>query len=222
MEKYERIRFYRETLKLSQKDFFEQYGVNQSNASKYESGLNSLPDELELKLAGGGLNLDWLATGRGEMLIKNNLQNEFHIPLLSKEQVLNFIPEKEIPERKANSGEYPDLSLIPIPFRVMEYSTDLRAIIVFDSRMFPLMRSGDIAIFEATGWNGDGIYVYKMCGVLHIGYVKFVERGGWVLEYEKDIKIEFDAETFRHIGRVRATVNDLFAYDKKDRDISKF
>jgi transcriptional regulator with XRE-family HTH domain len=217
MEKFERLKFYRESLKVSQKDFFDRYAVNQSNASKYESGTISIPDDLEAELAADGLNLHWLATGKGEMLIQDDV---FRIPLLTKDHAMRFDPAKEIPRRKANSGEYPDVSLVPIPRRVMEYSTDLRAIRVFDSRMNPVMRSGEIAILEATGWNGNGIYLYRMGGGLHISYAGHYDGGFHLFsehnrnkksgEYEE---LPYDAQTFQAIGRVRAAVKDLFGFD---------
>jgi len=217
VEKYERLKFYREAIKMSQKDFFERYGVSQSNASKYESGIVALPDELEASLADDGLNLDWLATGRGDMLINNTGKNIFKIPLLTKEQLLSFDPEKEIPdrERKANSGDYPDFSYIPVPMRVMEYSTDLRAAVAFDSRMAPVIRSGDIAIFEATGWNGDGIYLYRMGGKLHIGYAGHYDNTFHLFNEWKSEEQPYDAQTFKAIGRVRAVVSDLLGKDWK-------
>jgi transcriptional regulator with XRE-family HTH domain len=71
----------------------------------------------------------------------------YEIPLLTKEQVLHFDPDKEIPEPKSHSGDYPDYTLVPIPRRFQEYSTDLRAMVVFNSLMAPLLNQGEIAIF---------------------------------------------------------------------------
>jgi transcriptional regulator with XRE-family HTH domain len=225
MEKFERLKFYRESLKMSQKGFFDRYAVNQSNASKYESGTISLPDELEAELAADGLNLHWLATGKGEMLIQDDI---FRIPLLTKDQAMQFDPSKEIPCQKANSGEYPDISLVPIPRRVMEYSTDLRAIRIFDSRMIPVMRSGDVAILEATGWNGDGIYLYRMGEGLHVSYVSREDGvAGYILTDERkpkdgrDMKVLCDAKDFHPIGPVRAVVKDLFGIDKPSKKTGK-
>jgi transcriptional regulator with XRE-family HTH domain len=217
VKKFERLKLYREWRKLSQKDFFEQYGINQGTASKYESGTSAIPDELETELAADGLNLHWLATGKGEMLVQDDV---FRIPLLTRDQALHFDPVKEISRQKANSGEYPDISLVPIPSRVIEYSTDLRAIRVFDSRMDPVMRSGDIAIIQATGWLGNGIYLYRMGGGLHISYVGFYDGVFHLFdEYNRDRKskeyneLPYDAQTFQAIGRVRAVVKDMFGFD---------
>jgi hypothetical protein len=67
--------------------------------------------------------------------------------------------------------------LAPIPLRLREYGTDLRAMIVFNSFMYPLLNAGDAAIFQATGWNGGGIYVYRVSGALHISHVRFDGKG---------------------------------------------
>jgi hypothetical protein len=84
--------------------------------------------------------------------------------------------------------------------------------------MFPVLRHGDIAIIQATGWNGNGIYLYRMGAGLHISYVSR-EKGvdGYTLaderkdEHKKEIVC--DAQTFQAIGRVRAVVKDLFGFD---------
>ncbi|GAB6391071.1 MAG: hypothetical protein MdMp014T_0444 [Treponematales bacterium] len=140
----------------------------------------------------------------------------FEIPLLTKKEAELYNPAKEIPfgKIKANSGDYPDISTVPIPWRALEYSTDLRAIEVFDSRMFPVFKSGDIVVFEATGWNGNGIYLYRMSGGLHISYAGRLEEG-FVLLNEIDKPIVYDAATFVPLGRVRAVVKDMLGADWK-------
>ena len=99
----------------------------------------------------------------------------FEIPLLTKEQVLHFDPGHEIPDPKAHSGNYPDYTLVPMPRRFQDYSTDLRAMVVFNGSMVPLLAPGDIAVFQATGWLGDGVYVYRIDGNLHISHVRLVK-----------------------------------------------
>jgi len=68
----ERLRTFREYLKLSQKAFSEKLNTAQRNISKYETGLTSIPDDIEEHLAEEGLNLHWLATGIGPMLLSKN------------------------------------------------------------------------------------------------------------------------------------------------------
>jgi len=85
----------------------------------------------------------------------------------------------------------------------------------FDSRMAPIIGPGDIVIFEATGWNSNGIYVYSMSGKLHISYVGFYENTFHLFNEYKKEELQYDEVTFKAIGRVRAVVNDLFGYDWK-------
>lgn len=134
----------------------------------------------------------------------------FRIPLLTKEQVLRFDPAREIPDPKAHSGDYPDHTLAPLPMRLREYGTDLRAMIVFNSLMSPLLNAGDAAIFQATGWNDDGVYVYRVSGELHISRVRY-NRGEYVLtkEFKPEEEIPCRAESFEPIGRVRAVLKEI-------------
>jgi hypothetical protein len=127
----------------------------------------------------------------------------FEIPLLTKEQVLHFDPDREILYPKTYSGNYPDYTLVPIPFRFREYSTDLRAIVVFNGLMAPILNPGDVAIFQATGFNGDGVYIYRMSGDLCISQVK---SDGMDYRLTKEFRpgeeIPCDGGTFEAIGRV--------------------
>jgi hypothetical protein len=134
----------------------------------------------------------------------------FEIPLLTREQVLQFDSGKEIPVPKAYSGEYPDYMLVPMPKRFMEYSTDLRVIVVFNSLMSPLLNPGEVAIFQATGWNGDGVYVYRMKGDLYMSHVKSSSTAYRLTkEFRGDEEIPWDGGTFEVIGRVRAVVREI-------------
>jgi transcriptional regulator with XRE-family HTH domain len=134
----------------------------------------------------------------------------FEIPLLTKEQVLHFDPAREIPDPKAHSGSYPDYTLVPMPRRFQDYSTDLRAMVVFNGLMTPLLAPGDVAVFQATGWLGDGVYVYRVNGDLHIGHVWLI-RGQYLItnEVKPEAELAYDTETFRAIGRVRAVVREI-------------
>jgi phage repressor protein C with HTH and peptisase S24 domain len=134
----------------------------------------------------------------------------FEIPLLTREQVLQFDPVKEIPVPKAHSGEYPDSMLVPMPRHFVEYSTDLRAMVVFNSLMSPLLNPGEIAIFQATGWNSDGVYVYRMSGDLYISYVKpYGKDYRLIKEFRQDEEISYDSGSFEVIGRVRAVIREI-------------
>ncbi|MDR0722742.1 MAG: hypothetical protein LBF75_08160 [Treponema sp.] len=134
----------------------------------------------------------------------------FEIPLLTREQALRLDPVKEIPCPNAYSGEYPDHTLVPIPLRLREYGTDLRAIVVFNGLMIPLLCPGDVAVFQVTGWSGDGVYIYRMRGDLYMSHVK---ASGTVYRLTKEFRAEeelpYDGGTFEAIGRVRAVVREI-------------
>jgi transcriptional regulator with XRE-family HTH domain len=134
----------------------------------------------------------------------------FKIPLLSKEQALRLDLGKEIPCPNAYSGEYPDCTLVPIPLRLREYGTDLRAIVVFNSLMSPLLNPGDVAVFQVTSWSGDGVYLYRMKGDLYMSHVK---ASGTAYRLTKEFRAEedipYDEDSFETIGRVRAVVREI-------------
>jgi transcriptional regulator with XRE-family HTH domain len=208
MNKNDRLKIFRDSLGLSQKAFSEKYMCAQVSISKYETGIATIPDELEIQLARDGLNLHWLATGEGGMLL--NTGSSYEIPLLTKEEVYLFDPQKEIPEPNAHSGEYPEHIHIKVPYRIREFGTDLRAMVVFDNQMSPILNAGDIAIFEATGWGVSGIYVYRFKDKVFIGPIEIDKNGEHILKRELHpggVKAyEFE---FRIIGRVRAVLKEV-------------
>jgi len=205
MQKATRLRMYREHLRLTQAEFAEKYNTTQKNISRYEIGGAEVPADLEFYMVRDGLNLNWLVTGNGEMIASVG----YEIPFLTSAQALRFDPKKEIPDPKSHSGEYPKASTVFVPLRILSYSTDLRAIEAFDSRMAPLFHAGDIVIFEATGWNESGIYLYLMGGKLHIS--RAVEKDNTIIltMAHNNKTIPYDPSTFQPIGRIVAVVKDL-------------
>ncbi|MDR2807961.1 MAG: hypothetical protein LBB43_03025 [Spirochaetaceae bacterium] len=134
----------------------------------------------------------------------------FEIPLLTKEQVFHFDPVREIPDPKAHSGSYPDYTLVPMPRRFQDYSTDLRAIVVFNGLMMPLLAPGDVAVFQATGWLGDGVYICRINGDLHISHVRLVKGQYFVVnEAKPETEVAYDTEIFGAIEWVRAVVREI-------------
>jgi hypothetical protein len=134
----------------------------------------------------------------------------FEIPLLTREQVLQFDSGKEIPVPQAYSGEYPDYMLAPMPKRFVEYRTDLRAIVVFDSLMMPVLNPGEVGIFQSTGWNGDGVYGYRVSSELPIRHVRFdSEQYSLTKACKREEQIPYHAGSFGIIGSVRAVVREL-------------
>ncbi|MDR2741226.1 MAG: helix-turn-helix domain-containing protein [Treponema sp.] len=203
-----------EALSINQTALATKLGVSRGIVSEFASGAREPSKDFLLGLSTMGISLDWFLTGKGSMYRDKRIhdKNLFEIPFFTREEALDFNPGQAIPEPKANSGDQPDYDFVLVPRRLLEYSTDLRAFEVFGSRMFPVFKSGDIAIIEATGWNGNGIYLYRMGGALHISYAGQVD-GQYTLADETPKAITCDAQTFEPIGRVRAVVKDLFGFD---------
>jgi transcriptional regulator with XRE-family HTH domain len=204
-----------EALSINQTAFATKLGVSRGIISEFASGAREPSKDFLLGLSNIGISLDWFLTGKGSMYRGEERihdKNLFEIPFLTQEEALKFEPTQAIPEPKANTGDQPDYDFVLAPRRLLEYSTDLRAFEVFDSRMFPVFKSGDIAIIQATGRKGNGIYLYRMGGALHVSYVARV-KGKITLVTEDETEIAYDAQTFQAIGRVRAIVKDLFGFD---------
>ncbi|MEL5720356.1 MAG: helix-turn-helix domain-containing protein [Treponemataceae bacterium] len=207
--------------KLNQTEFAAQLGIKQGALSKYETGESSLPDDIKIFLIEKGISSHWLLTGEGEPFLDEKKEEKtnpiytfddsdfspplFEVPLLTKEDALKYNPKKEIPEPQAHTGKYPNKILILAPYWLKEFSTDLRAITVFNSRMAPILNAGDVALFEGTGYMGDGIYVYRLENNVHIGRIHW-ENSLFIIwtDFKPDEKIETDDIDL--LGRIRATV----------------
>lgn len=85
-----RLKRFRDSLGLSQKDFAQKVGAEQSNVSHWENGRNK-PDGdmiLAFKKTFPTLNVEWLFEGKGEMLISYNVIDAYkQLKGLSEEEV---------------------------------------------------------------------------------------------------------------------------------------
>lgn len=214
---------FRKSSGKSQKDFADLLGVPQTTWAGYELGKSEPKLGTLIALAEHGYTIPSLSSsiivgnnntqtiGHNSVHIPPTPDGEcfsiplFEVPLLTKEDVLKYNPKQEILEPQAHNGRYPDKVLIPSPYWLKEFSTDLRAITIFDSRMAPRLNAGDVAIFEGTGYTGDGIYVHRFENTVHISYIHW-QNNRFVMwtEFKPDEKVELD--TIDPIGRIRATV----------------
>ena len=71
MEINERLRQIRLKMNLSQADFAVKFGIPQSTYAKYEKADRSIPYELMKQLGQIGINIHWLVTGEGNMLLSD-------------------------------------------------------------------------------------------------------------------------------------------------------
>jgi hypothetical protein len=76
--------------------------------------------------------------------------------------------------------------------------------------MMPLLDPRDVAVFQATGWLGDRVYVYRINGDLHISHARLVKGQYIVVDKAKpETEVAYDVEVFGAIGRVRAVVREI-------------
>lgn len=71
MEIFERLKYIRKTLNLTQKDFAKKIGMSRSGYSQIETGDRPISDRLIKSICMAfNVNENWLRTGEGEMFIK--------------------------------------------------------------------------------------------------------------------------------------------------------
>lgn len=71
MEIFERLKYIRKTLNLTQKNFAEQIGMSQSGYAQVEKGSKAISNRLIKSIClAFNVNENWLRTGEGEMFIK--------------------------------------------------------------------------------------------------------------------------------------------------------
>ncbi len=217
MELFEKINEIKASSGISIAEFARKTGVSPRYISDIISGRSKepRPSFLTAVVSSLGVSPNWLLTGEGPMFSggqgkppsagNQTIQSSsYEIPLLTKEEAKAYNVKQEIPDPKAHSGEYPDKILLPAPHWLREFSTDLRAIAIFNSRMAPVLTAGDIAIFEGSGYMGDGIYLYRLEGELGIGYIHWVNNSFVTWTEFRPEKIKTDE--IDPIGRIRATV----------------
>lgn len=71
MEIFERLKYIRKTLNLTQKNFAKEIGMSRSGYSQIETGDRPISDRLIKSICMAfNVNENWLRTGEGEMFIK--------------------------------------------------------------------------------------------------------------------------------------------------------
>lgn len=96
---------FRKSLKLKPGPMAETLGLEYQAYYQYEKGLRKIPDDILQKLAGMGLNLNWLATGEGLMTVVSGTASATNQPDASQAQgqvgVVQSIPARVVYERQA-------------------------------------------------------------------------------------------------------------------------
>jgi transcriptional regulator with XRE-family HTH domain len=75
-----RLREFREKKGWTQAELGEKTAIGQRKIAYYEGEAKNIPADLQQKLAAEGLNLQWLATGEGEMLRPSSFADPIERP----------------------------------------------------------------------------------------------------------------------------------------------
>lgn len=159
----ERFKIFRKSLKMTQGEMGAVVGKSVSTIQKYEFGKRNIEESalmvLNMKL---GLNLEWLNTGEGNMLM-NDVKGMVKIPIYEQNQIItpkNIVGYYECPEKT---------SIFDIENSFM--------ILVKDSRLTPAIQKGDLlAISPKTGQRTNGYYLCEFNKIPQLREIFFHER----------------------------------------------
>ena len=176
------LRTIRNTLKLSQQEFGKLLGIPQTTYANYENGKTNIPDDIKLKLFNEfSVNLNWLISGQGNMLISDTTpvsytpvqKDDEYITATGKTYPVS-IPDGglSIPILASKVSAGPGEEWLPINFRENErlpiierfirpYKKDLvfSAEVRGDSMTGIQLFDGDMVVAVRGYTDGEGIFV---------------------------------------------------------------
>jgi len=223
----ERVKMIRELYGESQRAFAERIGVKQQTYSNYESGRADVPDDLKRKLAEMGINIHWLVTGNGPMMLDGE-DAPASVPVVSKGTYISAsgkLTSQEIPDgglsvpivtQKLSAGwgqdwtqddimsglRFPMLAKMVSGFPIDRiYAAEVRG----DSMAGVYIFDGDIVAFARGVVDGDGIYVIAVDNEVYVKRLHFNPFDKTVTiksENEKYDPITVDADRVNIMGKV--------------------
>ena len=181
MNIYDRLKLIREHSGLSQARFAAKFGIAQSTYGQWEIGKRAIPDEFKLQLAVDGINLHWLLTGEGNMLLSDTTPVSY-TPVQKDDEYITAsgktypvsIPDGglSIPILASKVSAGPGEEWLPINFRENErlpiierfirpYKKDLvfSAEVRGDSMTGIQLFDGDMVVAVRGYTDGEGIFV---------------------------------------------------------------
>jgi len=178
----------------SQTQFATFLGIPQTTYAPYETGKRALPDAIKIKLSKLGINIHWLVTGDGNMVlntpqtnltpieVKNdswtNTKGQTTTISVNNDNLLVPILKNKV---SAGPGEQWDLEdfteeKLPILKRFVRrfpkeqlFSAEVRG----DSMTGVQLFDGDLVVFVSNLIEGDGIYVISVDGELLVKRLEF-------------------------------------------------
>ncbi len=178
----------------SQTQFATFLGIPQTTYAPYETGKRALPDAIKIKLSKLGINIHWLVTGEGNMVlntpqtnptlieVKNdswtNTKGQTSTISVNNDNLLVPILKNKV---SAGPGEEWDLEdfteeKLPILKRFVRrfpkeqlFAAEVRG----DSMTGVQLFDGDLVVFVSNLIEGDGIYVISVDGELLVKRLEF-------------------------------------------------
>ena len=149
----------RKQLDITKKEFASKLGITQNAYTNYINGKRNIPTDLALKIKQMfDIDLDWLLTGKGNMYLSDNYEDENNEDIVE----VNYYPEiiasagfgaknyKIEPQRVKLSRFLLD------SFNIIN-KNNIELINIFGDSMEPVYQNGDIAVIERV----DDIYMIK-------------------------------------------------------------
>jgi len=153
--------------------FSAKLGLENQTYGRYENGERSLPDKIKLQLIEMGIDISWLLTGEGDMLIssaKSNVTSAGHqIPLLR--QKVSCGPGQHW-DNETNIERYVNVfDLIPRLKTGRVYALH----VIGSSMLGAGIKDGDIVLFDADKAQDtkDGTYVFSLDGDVYCKRLEF-------------------------------------------------
>ena len=222
------LRTIRNTLKLSQQEFGKLLGIPQTTYANYENGKTNIPDDIKLKLFSEfSVNLNWLISGEGNMLLSDTTpvsytpvqKDDEYITATGKTYPVS-IPDGglSIPILASKVSAGPGEEWLPVNFRENErlpvierfirpYKKELvfSAEVKGDSMTGIQLFDGDMVIAVKGYTEGDGIFVLTIDDEVYVKRLQWnpaTKKISVKSENERYETFEVEPERITILGKV--------------------
>ena len=222
------LRTIRNTLKLSQQEFGKLLGIPQTTYANYENGKTNIPDDIKLKLFNEfSVNLNWLISGQGNMLLSDTTpvsytpvqKDDEYITATGKTYPVS-IPDGglSIPILASKVSAGPGEEWLPINFRENErlpiierfirpYKKDLvfSAEVRGDSMTGIQLFDGDMVVAVRGYTDGEGIFVLTIDDEVYVKRLQWNPASKKIVvksENERYEPFEIEPDRITILGKV--------------------
>ena len=222
------LRTIRNTLKLSQQEFGKLLGIPQTTYANYENGKTNIPDDIKLKLFNEfSVNLNWLISGQGNMLLSDTTPVSY-TPVQKDDEYITAsgktypvsIPDGglSIPILASKVSAGPGEEWLPINFRENErlpiierfirpYKKDLvfSAEVRGDSMTGIQLFDGDMVVAVRGYTEGEGIFVLTIDDEVYVKRLQWNPASKRIVvksENERYEPFEIEPDRITILGKV--------------------